>query len=141
MGYTDCQTKKDKIAYIRAALASGNKKWLQRALIVINNNQEEDEKQQRISLYANGVGFTGADARFSGWASQLNRTGGLKEYQWNVLQKKLPKYARQLYSIIVSKPKADSSIIVSKPEKLPADTKLFSRLRIRMVKGMVMYSL
>ena len=70
---------------------------LERAIVRIYRNQTADEKRVEATTHYNGIGFTGADAKFlSSLATWVNRGKHLTDKQAYVANKKMQKYARQL---------------------------------------------
>ena len=68
-----------------------------KALVRIFNNQTASEKQTESTNHYNGIGFTGADAKFlTSLAKQYIYKGYLSEKQDAVLLRKIKKYACQL---------------------------------------------
>jgi hypothetical protein len=90
-------TQKKRIEFIRTKISTDTR-WAQRALETIYKNQTEDEKRAEDVKHNNLIGFTTADGRIlSGMASFLKRNGYLTERQMNVVFKRIPKYAGQLF--------------------------------------------
>lgn len=82
--------------FIRSMLKS-NDQWALRALVIVFDNQTSDEQLTEDTRYHNGIGFTGADARFlSSLAKQYQLRGRLSDKQLYHLHKKMPKYCRQI---------------------------------------------
>jgi len=104
--YTACTFKKDRIALLRANLAS-NASWATRGCQCIFGYQTADEQSIGVTVEDNGVGFTGADSTIlSSFAKQINagRFVGSKK-QMDILFKKMPKYAKQLDNVAQAKQK------------------------------------
>lgn len=94
--FNELKTKKDRIAYIREAIAN-DIRWAYRALVVIYANQTSDEQSAGETKHHNSIGFTGADAEIlSSFAEQHQQRGSLSPRQCEILQGKMPKYAKQL---------------------------------------------
>lgn len=80
-----------------------------RALVAINNRQEPEERG--ATIFKNGVGFTGTDARFgTKCAEHFQRTGTLEPYMVRVWTFIMPngypricKYSKQLNEIAKEK--------------------------------------
>lgn len=106
-------TQATQIAAFKTRLAT-NPKWAIRGLIRIFKNQTADEQAQEATTNNNGIGFTGTDAKLlssfakqaqkriawvesKGWNVQYNKM--LSEKQFQILFKKMPKYARQLLEV------------------------------------------
>lgn len=71
--------------------------WCKRALLRIYANQERDEQQFATVTQRNGVGFVPADARLlSSLAERVIANRRLSPWQWEILYKRMPKYAGQL---------------------------------------------
>lgn len=71
--------------------------WCKRALLRIYANQERDEQQFATVTQRNGVGFVPADAKLlSSLAEQVIANRRLSPRQWEILYKRMPKYAGQL---------------------------------------------
>lgn len=89
-------SKKDLIEHLRQRLAS-DPRWALRALIRIYQNQTADEQAHDATIERNGIGFSGPDAEIlSSYARQYLRRWSLSPKQMNLLQRKIPSYARQI---------------------------------------------
>ena len=89
-------SKKDMIEQLRHRLAS-NDRWALRALMRIYQNQTADEQNSESTIERNGIGFSGPDAEIlSSFARQYLRRRNLSPKQMNLLQRKIPSYARQI---------------------------------------------
>jgi hypothetical protein len=89
-------SKKDLIEHLRQRLAN-NDRWALRALIRIYQNQTADEQSKDATIERNGIGFSGPDAEIlSSFARQYLRRRSLSPKQMNLLQRKIPSYARQI---------------------------------------------
>jgi sulfur transfer protein SufE len=78
--------------------------WLTRGVVAIFNKQTEDEKSAETTNRTNGIGFTGADARFgSGMAKILIAGYTLTPKQTIATRKMMQKYAGQLLRIAKEK--------------------------------------
>jgi hypothetical protein len=92
-------TKANCIAFLKAQLSS-NEKWALKALQRIYEGQTSSEKKEKETNELNGIGFSGADAEIlSSFAEQLNKRGFLTEKQLQLLFKRIPKYAAQLWAL------------------------------------------
>lgn len=78
--------------------------WLLRGVVAIYEKQTADEKNTDSTNRTNGVGFTGADARFgSSIAKRLIAGGGVTPNQLVACKKMMKKYAGQLLRIAKEK--------------------------------------
>jgi hypothetical protein len=116
--FSGIKTKKDRLEFIKANLAS-NDRWLLKGLLTIYTYQTEDEKKTADVKEHNGVGFSGFDVQImSSFAEQAINRGVPKLIAENapvtvaqfytpnqavVLRKKMLKYARQLLRIAIQK--------------------------------------
>lgn len=92
-------TKKDTVALWKEKLAT-EPAWALRALIRIYEEQTPTEQDYEVTAYHNGVGFTGIDADIlTSFAKQYQRKGELSPKQMDLLYKKMPRYAGQLYRL------------------------------------------
>lgn len=94
---------------IKANLSS-NPKWAIRAIEVLYARQTETEKMVKLTEVNNGVGFNGTDAFIlSAFAEQIakrrkyNNPVLLSDKQLAIAFKKLPKYWKQIQSVINQK--------------------------------------
>lgn len=108
-GYSDCKTKKDKIAFLRHKLAT-DLYWASKGVVQILKLQTGSEKASGATTDSNGVGFSGFDARgltyIANWINtgidRYNKTFGNAVDQpksIRKLHKIMPKYAEQLRRI------------------------------------------
>lgn len=75
-------------------------RWALRGLVRIYQSQTDLEKRISGTVIKNGVGFSGADANIlSSFALQLEMGRKLSKKQMEIIFKKMPKYAGQLYDI------------------------------------------
>jgi len=75
-------------------------KWLYRAMKAIYDRQTQEEKSIEATVKANGVGFTGADARIMTYLTKwVIDKGALNEKWKEVARKKMLKYSGQLARI------------------------------------------
>jgi hypothetical protein len=103
-------TKAETIADWKEKLET-NPAWALRALVVVYNEQTPTEQDYEVTAYTNGVGFTGIDAEIlTSFAKQylnkverFGRTATLSPRQMELLHKKMPKYAGQLYRLTQGK--------------------------------------
>jgi hypothetical protein len=92
-------TKKELLLFLRRKLAE-NDMWALRGLMRIYDRQTADEKASGSTKEFNKMGFTGVDAEFlSSLAQQYDKYGRLSSKQKIWLKKKMPKYAKQIYSV------------------------------------------
>jgi hypothetical protein len=78
--------------------------WTRRALVVLYSRQTEVEKVGRHTDENNGVGFSKFDAEFmSSLAQQINDGSLLSLGQMSAVQKKIGRYAKQLYAVALAK--------------------------------------
>ena len=92
-------TKKETVAQWKEMLGS-DPRWAIRGLLRIYQEQTPSEVDYEVSAYDNGVGFSGVDAEIlTSFAKQYQRRGSLSEKQMNLLYKKMPRYAGQLYKL------------------------------------------
>ena len=85
---------------------SSDRSWIERALVVLYKQQTPEERDAKATTEANGRGFNYQDsAILTSFAEQLinNWDYHLSDRQMSIAQDRLPKYAKQLISII-SKP-------------------------------------
>jgi hypothetical protein len=84
-----------------------NDKALFRAIIKIYERQTLDEQEAEETSERNGVGFSGCDANIlSSFAKQLIVKGYLSPKQITIARKKMPKYWKQIQSLIEEKQSA-----------------------------------
>lgn len=103
MSYANIESESEKISYIKSKL-SVDPRWAIQGLLRVYEFQTESEKNIGATTESNGVGFNGADGDIlTSFANQINRGRTLSPKQLNVVYKKMPKYARQLYNIAQSK--------------------------------------
>ena len=95
----------DKTVYtveeIKQKLAT-SQPWIERAIIRLFERQTTDEQESETTTHKNAMGFSSFDAEIlSSFAKQLvNRPGyHLTPKQAALAAKKLPKYAKQLWTI------------------------------------------
>lgn len=83
---------------------STNRLWIERAIVALYNRQTEDEKEGRFTAEDNGVGFNAFDSPFlsnlAEWLIAGKNNGHLTNNQLDVAKKKMPKYAKQILSLI-----------------------------------------
>jgi len=80
---------------------STNPQWALRGLVRIYERQTIGEQMDKTTNVLNGVGFSGADAEIlSSFAEQYRRKGNLSEKQMALVFKKMPRYWRQLASLV-----------------------------------------
>lgn len=73
-------------------------RWALRGLTRIYQFQTDQEKRINETFVENGVGFSGADANIlSSFALQLEMGRRLSKKQMEIVFKKMPKYAGQLF--------------------------------------------
>lgn len=88
---------------IKEKLAS-DPRWVERAIVVLFERQTLEEQQSECTTDANGIGFNAFDAKtlsyYANWIRGGNRLSG--KYLDNAF-KMVPKYAKQILSIINSK--------------------------------------
>jgi hypothetical protein len=86
--------------YIKSQLAT-NPAWAIRALVKIYERQTLDEQSSGITKEDNGVGFSGVDANIlSSFATQVNNGRNLSPKQMAIVYKKMPRYWKQVASLI-----------------------------------------
>lgn len=75
-------------------------RWALRGLTRIYQFQTDQEKRINETVVENGVGFSGVDANIlSSFALQLEMGRRLSKKQMEIVFKKMPKYAGQLFEI------------------------------------------
>lgn len=75
--------------------------WMERGVIVLYQRQTRDEQSALQTMDANGVGFSGTDGRYLSWVAQyLLRGGHLSRHHVDKVAHKLPKYWKQIMTII-----------------------------------------
>ena len=91
-------TKKAALQEFKEKLAT-DPRWATRGLLRIYSFQTESEQASETTSEDNGVGFTGVDADIlSSFAKQVQAGRNLSQKQMDLLLKKMPKYAGQLYA-------------------------------------------
>lgn len=86
--------------YIKNQLAN-NQAWALRALVKIYERQTFDEQSSGYTKEHNNVGFSGVDsAILSSFATQVNSGRILSPKQMALLHKKMPRYWKQVISLI-----------------------------------------
>ena len=86
--------------YIKNQLAT-NSSWATKALIRIYERQTFDEQNTQRTKENNGIGFSGLDAEIlSSFATQVLNGRTLSAKQMNIVFKKMPRYWRQIASLI-----------------------------------------
>lgn len=91
-------TKKAALQELKEKLAT-DPRWATRGLLRIYSFQTESEQASETTSEDNGVGFTGVDADIlSSFAKQVQAGRNLSQKQMDLLHKKMPKYAGQLYT-------------------------------------------
>ena len=103
MEYSELKTKKEKMSYIRQRVGT-NRTWATRALMCIYNLQTSDEQASGYTRNWNSVGFSGVDSEIlSSFAEQVLKGRTLSQKQMAIVQKKMPKYSKQLMNIADAK--------------------------------------
>lgn len=88
------------VDYVKKQLGS-NVQWATRAIVKLYEHQTMDEQISQNTRNVNGVGFNGTDAFIlSSFAEQINRGRSLSAKQLAIAYRKLPKYSRQVISMI-----------------------------------------
>lgn len=91
------KNEKKMIEFMRVKLST-NPTWAQRGLIRIFENQTEYEQSAETVNEFNGIGFTKSDGQLlTSFANQLSNRGFLSPKQMNILFRRMPKYAGQLF--------------------------------------------
>lgn len=86
--------------YIKQQLGS-NSGWALRALVKIYERQTVDEQCSGSTKENNGIGFSGVDANIlSSFAVQVNNGRNLSVKQMAIVFKKMPRYHKQVASLI-----------------------------------------
>lgn len=86
--------------HIKNQLAT-NPVWALRALVKIYERQTADEQCSGITKEDNGVGFSGVDATIlSSFATQVLNGRNLSAKQMAIVYKKMPRYWKQVASLI-----------------------------------------
>ena len=81
-------------------LLATNEKWAKKALVRIYEAQTADEKDSHETLHENGVGFNGHDAQIlTKIAKWYNQHGTIGDGYMRILHDRMPKYARQIFSL------------------------------------------
>lgn len=100
MKYSELQTKKEKVAFVKQMLAS-NPAWAVRGLLKIYEFQTEAEQRVGETTEDNGVGFSGCDAHIlSSFADQIKAGRQMSAKQMEMIYKKMPRYSRQIVNIV-----------------------------------------
>lgn len=82
---------------------STDRRWVERALVVLHDRQTLDEQQEGTTKFYNGVGFNGTDGRYLSYCAEWVKRGGhLNDKHFEKCSRKLPKYWKQIQSIINS---------------------------------------
>jgi len=91
----------DKVLnYVKNQLAT-NSAWAQRAVLKVYEMQTADEKSSGHTHYLNGFGFNGTDGPIlSSFAEQILKGRNMSAKQMALIYKKMPKYAKQVVSMI-----------------------------------------
>lgn len=90
-----------KLEVIMKTKLSTNAQWATKGCIRIFEKQTASEQTCEATHELNGVGFTGADAEIlSSFAKQINKGWNLSPKQMAILFKKMPKYWKQLITLI-----------------------------------------
>ncbi len=93
-------TKAEIKTLIQSKLST-NAAWAVRGLIRIYGLQTEEEQGAGSTFAANGIGFSGCDAEIlSSFATQVKKGRNLSEKQMAIVFKKMPRYWRQIVSLI-----------------------------------------
>lgn len=83
-----------------------DQKWLERAIQVIYLRQTMDERRAGETKHSNGIGFTGADAKYLSYLARWLDSGKfLSGAHLAKARKLMPKYAGQILEIITNKQK------------------------------------
>ena len=91
------KNEKKMVEFMRVKLST-NPTWARRALIRIFENQTEYEQSAETVNEFNGIGFTKSDGQLlTSFANQLSDRGFLSPKQMNILFRRMPKYAGQLF--------------------------------------------
>ncbi len=110
--YAACETKKDKMAFLRHKLAT-DLVWAAKGCVKIHQLQTESEKSIGDTTDSNGVGFSGFDARGMSYLAEYINKATTKPEKWRKtfataidqpksirkIHKIMPKYANQLRQI------------------------------------------
>ena len=92
-------TNQVRVSFLKEKIQQ-DKTWALRALLKIYEYQTQEEQQQESTNDANGVGFSGCDAKFlSSIAKQYIKKGFLSERQFSSVMKITPKYSGQILRI------------------------------------------
>jgi hypothetical protein len=79
-------------------------KALMTGLLKILGNQTSDEQRNENVKYENGVGFNRVDAYIlTSIANQYTKQGFISPKQLEIVRKRMPKYAGQLYTLLLHK--------------------------------------
>lgn len=93
-------TKAEIKTFIQSKLAT-NAAWAVRGLTRIYGLQTKEEQGAGSTFAANGIGFSGCDAEIlSSFATQVEKGRTLSEKQMAIVFKKMPRYWRQIVSLI-----------------------------------------
>ena len=93
-------TKKETIEYWKKKIAT-NPGWAIKAAIRIYQNQTQAEQSSHATLSSNGVGFNSFDSPIiSPIVDRYLRTQRIEGAAIYQLQRRMPKYASQLYKIV-----------------------------------------
>ena len=84
--------------------------WRDKAVVSIYGYQTADEQMTDATRHHNGVGFNGVDAGIlSDFARQIKAGRNMSAKQALIIEKKMPKYAKQLTAIANMKAEAASA--------------------------------
>lgn len=90
------------ILVLRLKLADDHD-FAQMCLFKLLERQTADEQEYRHTSHTNGIGFTKGDAlALTKYAELLTPGVGMKEEYWIDLHKRMPKYAKQLFSVLTA---------------------------------------
>jgi hypothetical protein len=93
--------------FIKTKLAT-DKAWACRAVVKLYERQTLAEQSAQTTNEENGIGFTGTDAEFlSSIAEKLVKGWNMTEKQMAWIFKKVPKYWRQIWSMIPAEKQAE----------------------------------
>ena len=81
-----------------------NPRWIERGLVVLHNLQTTDEQQEGGTIHHNNMGFNSSDSKYLSYCATWVKSGRpLNEKHLEKCGKKLPKYSRQILSLIGQK--------------------------------------
>ena len=83
---------------------SNDDKWVEKSILMLFENQTNDEQKSGFTKVYNDIGFNGVDGRYLSYCAKwLMRGNHLNGRHMNKCKHKLPKYWKQIQSVIKHK--------------------------------------